>query len=103
MQSEQPVPKNYVQSISLVAIFSIMMKFKVKGKDRYETLENASFLLMGIGVILVIGGFIISTSSSNVVGGSAAILGSFLFFAFLVILILTLFVKEFRRKETEAN
>ena len=75
------------------------MKIKIKGADIYETLENLSFLLMGLGILLVIAGFTLSTGSQNVVAGSAAILGSFLFFAFLVVLILTLFLKEVKGKD----
>jgi len=80
----------------------MMLKFKVKGKDAYETLENGSFLLMGIGVLLVIVGFSLSVNSSGVLAGSAAILGSFIFFVSLVVLILTLFAKEIKSGEKEA-
>ncbi len=79
------------------------MKIKIKGADKYETLENLSFVLMGLGILLVIVGFIFSSGSPNAVAGSAAIVGSFLFFAFLVALILTLFLKEVKGIKAEAD
>lgn len=71
-------------------------KIKIKGADVYETLENLSFLAMGVGILLVIVGFTLSVGSSNQVAGSAAIFGSFIFFAFLVALILSMLLKEMK-------
>lgn len=79
----------------------MMFKFKVKGKDVYETLENGSFLLMGIGIAFVIAGFTLSVSAGSVLAGTAAILGSFIFFVALVALILTLFVKEIKTEKQQ--
>ena len=79
------------------------MKFKIKGANRIGTIENASFLLMGFGVLLMIVGFSLSVSAGNVLAGTAAILGSFLFFASLVALLLALFVKEVTTSHQKVN
>ena len=70
------------------------MKFKIKGETRQDTIENISFIFIGLGILLMLGGFGFSVGSSNTLAGSMAIFGSFIFFVFLVILILALFVKE---------
>lgn len=72
------------------------MKIKIKGADMYETLENLSFLAMGVGILLVIVGFTLSVGSSSQVAGLSAIFGSFIFFAFLVALILSMLLKEMK-------
>jgi len=79
------------------------MKFKIRGATKIETIENVSFVLMGLGILLVIVGFSLSVGSSNTVAGTAAISGSFLFFVFLVVLVLTLFVKEIRSPENKSE
>ena len=77
--------------------------FKVKGANRYETVENMSFLMMGVGILLLIVGYSLSVSSAVTVAGYAAIFGSLVFFVFLVILILALFVKEIKTDNNKSE
>lgn len=79
----------------------MIKQFKIKGANRYETVENASFLLMGLGIFLMIIGYSLSVGSDNKIAGSAAIFGSFIFFVFLVILILDIFLREITDKSPE--
>ncbi len=69
---------------------------RLKGKDRFETVENYSIALIFLGVVMLsvgIGLNIISTTGFTVV---LAMFGALISFIFTVVLIFMWLVKEFK-------
>jgi len=88
MKSKTKLPK---PSIKLPGIF----KGNLKGKDRYETLENYSILTIFVGAILFSLGTVLTIFSPQGIPAVLAMLGSLFAFVATVVWILSLLVKEF--------
>ncbi len=70
---------------------------KLKGKDKFETLENYSiaFILLG-GLILSSGMGLVSVLSTKGIPAILAMLGSLIAFLATVVLIIIWLIKEFK-------
>lgn len=74
----------------------MMMIARLKGKDKFETIENYSMALIFLGAVMLSAGIglnIISTKGFTVV---LAMLGALISFVSTVTLIFTWLVKEFK-------
>lgn len=80
-----------------------MINIKLKGKDKYETAENYSIMLIIVGAgILALG---IGLTAINPKGISAilAMFGSLISFLFTIVLILVWFVKGTKKETGETS
>jgi len=71
-------------------------KEKIKGKDRYETIENYSIVAIAVGVLILTAGFLLSILNPKGISAILLMLGSFVSFVSTVILVFIWFVKEFK-------
>jgi hypothetical protein len=71
------------------------LKEKLKGKDKFETMENCSIVGIVVGVIILSSGFFVSIINPKGLAAILLMFGSFLSFISTVALVLTWLVKEF--------
>jgi len=71
-----------------------MLRDRLKGEDKFETLENYSIFLIVIGAFILAGGMGLTVISSKGISTVLMMLGSFISFLFTVALIFVLLVKE---------
>ncbi len=69
---------------------------KLKGKDRFETLENYSILAIFIGAVILSGGMGLTILSPRGLSAIMAMLGSFIAFISTIVLIFVWVIKEFK-------
>jgi len=69
---------------------------KLKGKDKYETLENYAILFVFVGGVVLSAGIGLTVLSTKGVSAIFAMLGSFIAFMATVALISIWLIKEFR-------
>lgn len=67
---------------------------KLKGRDKYETLENLSIFFILTGVVLLSLGIGLSVLTPKGLSVILAMLGSFVSFIFTIVLIFVWFVKS---------
>ena len=71
------------------------LKEKLKGKDKFETMENCSIVGIVVGVIILSSGFFVSIINPKGLAAILLMFGSFLSFISTVALVLAWLVKEF--------
>lgn len=91
MEEEKPKEEKKVKEI---VIPSISLP-KLKGKNKFETAENYSILLIVIGVIILSLGIGLTIVVPQGIPAILAMIGSFISFLATVILILVWLVREF--------
>ncbi len=69
---------------------------KLKGKDRFETLENYSILAIFIGAVTLSAGIGLAILSPRGLSAILAMFGSFIAFISTIVLIFVWVVKEFK-------
>ena len=72
------------------------LMIKLRGKDKYETLENYSILFIFVGGVMLSAGVSLTGFSTKGVSAILAMLGSLIAFLATTILIIIWLIKEFR-------
>ena len=73
----------------------------LKGKDKYETLENCSILFIVIGAAMLSSGIGLTVINPKGFSAILAMLGALVSFLSIVVLIFTWIVKELRGEEVK--
>jgi len=71
------------------------LKEKLKGKDKFETMENCSIVGIVVGVIILSSGFFVSMINPKGIAAILLMFGSFLSFISTVGLVIVWLLKEF--------
>lgn len=71
-------------------------KEKIKGKDRYETIENYLIVAIAVGVLILTAGFLLSILNPKGISAILLMLGSFVSFVSTVVIVIVWVVKELR-------
>lgn len=69
---------------------------KIRGKNKLETAENASIVFILVGALMLSAGIGLNIFATKGFPTILAMLGSFITFAFTIILILIWLMKEFK-------
>ena len=78
----------------------MILSIKLKGKDKYETVENYSILFITVGAIVLAAGIGLSALNTKGISTILAMLGSLISFLFTIVLILIWFAKETFKKSS---
>jgi uncharacterized membrane protein len=68
---------------------------KIRGKNRFETVENFSILFIGIGSVILALGMVIAGFNTVGLGPILAMMGTLIAFLATIVLVFSWLVKEF--------